>query len=134
MKKVNKKLILIKEEFNFLKGYIKSMMNTNSAERESVEQLAKEFKNMPVLVNKVDFPKDGICINSDVTIEDKSTGRQFQFKIVLPGQANLSLGKVSIFAPMGTAVIGYRKGESISWQMPVGKKDFKIVDVINPEI
>ena len=87
-----------------------------------------------MLVNKSDFPKDGICINSDVTIEDKTTGRLFKFKIVLPGQANLGLGMVSIFAPMGTAVIGYRKGESISWQMPAGKKYFKIVDVINAEI
>jgi len=134
MKKINKKLILIKEEFKFLKGYIKSLMNTNSAERKNAEQLAKEFKNGPVLVNKNDFPKDGICINSNVTIEDKSTGRLFKFKIVLPDQANLNLGKVSIFAPMGTAVIGYRKGESISWQMPAGKKDFKIVEVTNVEV
>lgn len=131
MKKENKKLILIKEEFNFLSGYIRSTMKSNSVERKNAEQLAKEFKNAPVLVEKADFPEDGICINSNVTIEDKSTGRHFQFQIVLPGQANLSIGKVSVFAPLGTAVIGYRKGESISWQMPAGKKDFKIVEVSN---
>ncbi len=134
MKRVNKKLILIKEEFDLLKGYINSLMKTNSAERKSAEQLAKEFNNAPVLVNKTDFPEDGICINSNVTIEDISNGRQYKFKIVLPGEANLSKGKVSIFAPIGTAVIGYRKGEAVTWQMPAGQKDFKIVDVMNAAI
>lgn len=110
MKKVNKKFILIKEEFNFLKGYIKSLMNTSSTGRKNAEQLPKEFKNLLVLVNKVNFPNDAICINSNVTIEDKSTGRQFKFKIVSPGEANINEGKDSIFAPMGTDVIGYRKG------------------------
>ena len=131
MNKKRKKLILIKEDFNLLKGYIRSIMNSKSAEAKNAEQLAAEFSNTPLVVEKAEFPGDAVRINSQVTVEDKATGKHFKFKIVLPAQANLALGMISIFAPLGTAAIGYSKGESISWQMPAGKKEFTIVDVIN---
>jgi regulator of nucleoside diphosphate kinase len=34
-------------------------------------------------------------------------------------------------APIGMALIGFRKGQKVKWQVPAGKKTFTIVDVIN---
>ncbi len=131
MKQKKNKLILIKDEFELLKGYIRSILNTKSTEAKNAEQLAKEFANMPELVDKEAFPADAVRINSQVTVQEKTTGKRFNFKIVLPSQANLSAGRISVFAPIGTAAIGYRKGASITWQMPAGTKEFTIVEVVN---
>jgi len=57
-----------------------------------------------------------------------------ELMLVLPEKADLGSGKVSVMAPIGVALLGYRQGEEISWQVPAGKKRFKIVEVRNPAI
>ena len=42
--------------------------------------------------------------------------------------------KVSVLAPIGTALIGFKKDQTVSWNVPSGKKDFKIMNVINENI
>ncbi|WP_315818658.1 GreA/GreB family elongation factor [Paraflavitalea speifideaquila] len=39
--------------------------------------------------------------------------------------------KVSVVAPVGAALIGFRQGQKVSWQVPAGKKTFTILEVIN---
>jgi regulator of nucleoside diphosphate kinase len=51
--------------------------------------------------------------------------------IVLPQKADIKQKKVSVLAPIGTALIGFRKGQKVSWEVPAGKKDFMIMDVKN---
>jgi regulator of nucleoside diphosphate kinase len=54
---------------------------------------------------------------------------------VMPEQADIGQQKVSILSPMGTALIGFRKGEEVLWQVPAGMKRFRILDVVNrPEV
>ncbi len=131
MQKIKNKLILLNEDYKLLKSYIRSMVSTKSAEKNSLMQLEKELLTGPVIVDKPNFPEDGVCLNSEVTVEDKSSGKKFRLKLVLPEQADLALGRISIISPMGTALIGYRKGQLVKWQMPGGKKEIFIVDVLN---
>lgn len=131
MQKIKEKLILLNDDYNMLKSYIRSMMNSKSTERNNLRQLEEELRKGSLVVEKKDFPKDGVCLNSKVTVEDKSTGRKLQLKLVLPAQADVTEGKISVFAPLGTALIGYRKGQLVKWQMPGGKKEFLILDVLN---
>lgn len=131
MQKIKNKLILLNEDYNMLKAYIKSMVSAKFIDKNNLVQLEKELLKGPVLVDKTDFPEDGVCLNSEFTVQDQSTGRKLQLKLVLPAQANLGLGRISVFAPMGTALIGYRKGQLVKWQMPGGRKEFLIVDVLN---
>ncbi|MES2004475.1 MAG: GreA/GreB family elongation factor [Bacteroidota bacterium] len=131
MKEIKNKLILLHEDYTMLKAYIRSMVSTKSTESNSLVQLEKELLKDPVLVDKTNFPEDGVCLNSEVTVQDNSTGRKLQVKLVLPEQANLRLGRISVFAPMGTALIGYRKGQLVKWQMPGGRKELLILDVLN---
>lgn len=49
----------------------------------------------------------------------------------MPVRADISKGLVSVLSPMGTALIGFREGESVSWQMPGGLKHFRILRVNN---
>lgn len=113
-----------------LKAYIRSMLSAKSVEKNNIAQLEKELSDGPVVVDKTNFPGDAVCLNSQVTVQDESTKRRLQLKLVLPSQANVGLGKISVFAPMGTALIGYRKGQLVKWQMPGGKKELLIVDVV----
>jgi regulator of nucleoside diphosphate kinase len=54
-----------------------------------------------------------------------------ELMIVTPDKADIKKRKISIMAPLGTALIGFRQGQKVNWQVPSGKKTFTIMEVIN---
>ncbi|RYY11007.1 MAG: hypothetical protein EOO04_35980, partial [Chitinophagaceae bacterium] len=53
--------------------------------------------------------------------------------LVTPDMANIKEKKISVMAPIGTALIGFRQGQKVKWQVPAGKKTFTILEVINEQ-
>jgi len=51
--------------------------------------------------------------------------------LVTPDRANIKDRKISVMAPIGTALLGFRQGNKIKWKVPAGKKTFTIVNVTN---
>ena len=51
--------------------------------------------------------------------------------IVTPDKANIKEKKISIMAPIGTALIGFRQGQKVKWKVPSGHKIFTILNVVN---
>jgi regulator of nucleoside diphosphate kinase len=51
--------------------------------------------------------------------------------VVIPEQANIKEKKISVMAPIGTALLGFRQGEQVAWDVPSGRKTFTIMQVIN---
>jgi len=51
--------------------------------------------------------------------------------LVMPGAADIRQRKISIMAPIGTALLGFRQGQVVRWQVPSGRKKFTIVEVAN---
>ncbi len=74
---------------------------------------------------------DIIKINSVFEAEDINTGKILKLTLTLPHQANLKEQKISVLSPLGVALIGFRKGMTVEWQLPGGMKTLKILDVIN---
>ncbi|KIC93379.1 GreA/GreB family elongation factor [Flavihumibacter solisilvae] len=125
------KLILLKSDYDLLLKYIYSRMSPMSGESKHAEQLYDELNNAEIIEKEDRFPADVIRLNSNIEVIEEDTGRRIHFRLVLPTQANLSKGKLSVFAPLGIALIGYRKGQHVAWEMPAGKKVFYIADVTN---
>ena len=66
-------------------------------------------------------PEHIVCMNSEVEFRNESSGRIQKVTLVYPGDADISEGKVSVLTPVGTALIGLRTGQSISWETPTGE-------------
>ncbi|RYY50986.1 MAG: transcription elongation factor GreA [Chitinophagaceae bacterium] len=131
MQTLKQQLVLLRDDYALLKGYIRSLLGTNSPDQQNLVELEKELMSGSLVVEKKDFPADAVCLNSDVTVEDKKSGKKIRFKLVLPAQANLKLGRISVFAPIGMALIGYRKGNLVKWRMPGGEKELLILNVLH---
>ena len=86
-----------------------------------------------VVVKKYAFPPHAIRINSKVQIQDEETDAFREVCIVLPQHANIKENKISILSPIGTALIGFRKGETVLWEVPAGLKKIKIIEVQNEQ-
>lgn len=123
-------VILLKDDYDILNGYVKNLQGMQVNEKENFRKLYQELKKAEV-VNAENFPDDVVRLDSTVVIKDMQTKRDMTITIVLPQKADIKQRKVSVLAPIGTALIGFRKGQQVSWEVPSGKKDFKIMEVIN---
>lgn len=123
-------VILLKNDFEILNGYVKNLQGMQVNEKDNFRKLSEEIKKAQI-VDEEDFPTDVVRLNSQVIIKDLQTKRDMTITVVLPQKADIKQRKVSVLAPIGTALIGFRKGQKVSWEVPSGKKDFKIVEVNN---
>ncbi len=84
------------------------------------EYLVSELDRADV-VDSRDVPPDVVTMNSRVVFEDVASGKTTEVTIVFPHDADVQLGKISVLAPVGTALLGLAKGDSIVWPFPDGK-------------
>ncbi|HQE11910.1 MAG TPA: GreA/GreB family elongation factor [Flavipsychrobacter sp.] len=73
--------------------------------------------------------EDVIQINSSFEVEDTASKKVMKFFLTLPQHADLKQRKISIFSPLGIALIGFTKGMTIKWALPGGEKLLKILNV-----
>ena len=117
-------LIILKRELDLLEGHLKK---SNLSEFNK-QKLLGELKSAKV-VKDDELPEDVVCLDSTVKICEEGIAKKFTFQIVLPSEANLKKNKISVFAPIGIALLGYQVGAHVSWEMPNGVKVFQILEV-----
>jgi len=69
-------------------------------------------------------------MNSKVRLKDLDSGEEVIYSLVFPNDANVAENKISVLAPVGTALIGYRVGDPIEWKVPRGLKRLKIEEIL----
>ena len=72
------------------------------------------------IVEPAEMPPDVVTMNSTVTFRIESSGKDFSLTLVYPGDIGDGAEKVSILAPVGSALLGLREGDEISWPGPGG--------------
>lgn len=83
------------------------------------EQLEAEIDRAEV-VNPEDIPAGIVTMNSRVSFIEEDSGREYELELVYPRDANTE-GRISIFAPVGSALLGLTVGQSIAWPLPGGR-------------
>jgi regulator of nucleoside diphosphate kinase len=68
-------------------------------------------------------------MNSEVRLQDMDSGATQRYKLVLPNHFGFD-NSVSVLAPIGTAMLGYRVGDVIEWRVPKGIRRLKILEVL----
>jgi regulator of nucleoside diphosphate kinase len=61
------------------------------------------------------MPADAVMLGSEVSFVDERSKRMRTVKLVLPVDANIAEGRISIMTPMGAALYGLRAGDAIDW-------------------
>ncbi len=118
-------LILSKSDYELLKTHLK--LSTTLSEFNK-KKLSIELKTARVLKSE-EMPDDVVSENSKVRIEDIESGQAYTFELVAPKQADMKQSRLSVLSPIGVALLGYRPGIEVDWEMPGGLRTFKIVSV-----
>lgn len=122
--------MLTKEDFEIIMSYLKGTAGKFTFNQQEAEQMERELKNAKV-INKTKIPADVVQLNSQVTIQEEGAEKIMNVTVVPPVHADIRKMMISVMSPIGTALIGYQKGEKVSWQVPSGRKTFTILDVQN---
>jgi regulator of nucleoside diphosphate kinase len=94
-----------------------------------IHELLGELKRAEV-VKPRDIPADVITMNSKVLLTDIAAGEQLELTLVFPDDGAGVGGRVSILAPIGTAMIGYRVGDVFEWDTPGGKTSLRVEKIL----
>jgi len=86
--------------------------------------------NRGKIVKSQDIPPDIITMNSKVHLRNLDTEEELTYQLVFPDHADFSQGRVSILAPIGTALLGYSVGDIIEWKVPAGVARLKVEKII----
>ena len=104
-------------------------LGTEYAHREDLVLLSEELERA-VEVEPNAVPADVVTLNSTIRVTDLESGATTDYTIVMPGEANYEAGKISVLAPLGTALLGYRVGDEIEWEVPRGVRRLRIDAVL----
>jgi regulator of nucleoside diphosphate kinase len=77
------------------------------------------------------IPPDVVTMRSRVRVRDMVRGDLATYTLCYPVEANLDAGKLSVLAPIGTALLGYREGDVVEWPVPGGVRVLKIEKLLH---
>ncbi|QMU29677.1 nucleoside diphosphate kinase regulator [Adhaeribacter radiodurans] len=96
---------------------------------QATQVLCRELKRAKIVASE-EIPVNVITMNSTVRLKELKSKAEMVVTIVYPKEANLSDRKISVLAPVGTAVLGCQVGDKIEWHLPQGPATYKIEEII----
>jgi len=127
---MSKKLIYITEnDTKRLRELIMVAREFDNGDKKYLKELEDELDKGEV-VNSQDIPNDVITMNSKIRLRDINTQKDMVYWLVFPDDSNADQGKISILAPIGTALLGYKVGDIIEWKVPAGVTKLKVEEIL----
>jgi regulator of nucleoside diphosphate kinase len=100
-----------------------------SGNRTDLEALADELARAEIVASREVQP-DVVTMNSKVVLCDIDTLKEMTCTLVFPRDADINKGAISVLAPVGTAILGYSKGDVVEWPVPSGIRQFRIEEIL----
>jgi regulator of nucleoside diphosphate kinase len=119
-------IIITEADYERLLWLIESSRRLRQRDTEHLDALERELELATVA--KV-VPPGVVTMNSRVRVKDLDSGNEFICQIVFPGDADVTKNRISVLAPIGTALLGYGAGTTVEWQVPSGIRRLRILAV-----
>ncbi|MDZ7640339.1 MAG: nucleoside diphosphate kinase regulator [Bryobacterales bacterium] len=121
-------IVITKADYEKLQPLVDGARAFNGSDATSVGRLAQELDRADI-VDAGALPRDVITMNSRARLKDLDSGEVKEYRLIFPTQERRH-NDISILAPIGTAMLGYRVGDVIEWQVPRGTRRLEVIDVI----
>jgi len=94
-----------------------------------LEELEKELNRSKIVKSK-NVPENVITMNSKILLKDLDGQEEMTYKLVFPDNADSNHNKVSILAPIGIALLGYKVGDIIELKVPAGLRRLEVKKIL----
>ena len=94
-----------------------------------VNRLEEELEFAEVVAPH-DIPPDVVTMRSKVRLKDLDTEEESIYSIVFPTEANFDERKISVLAPLATALLGSRLGATVEFEAPGRTRRLQILEIL----
>ena len=120
-------LILTRLDVQRLEQLIDSLPETTPG----IEALQAELDRAETIVGHEEVPAGVVTMNSRVHCREESSGKDYRLTLVYPKDVQGDESKISVLAPVGSALLGLKVGDSIAWPGPAGRTiQVEILEVV----
>ncbi|QEF97800.1 Regulator of nucleoside diphosphate kinase [Stieleria maiorica] len=125
----SRKLFVTLEDFDLLLELLKEELLGAISDPKAARDLATELQHATI-VDSASVPDDVVTMNSTVKLTDLETKRTETYTLVYPDDVNITVGRLSILAPIGTAILGNQVGHTVGGSDSADKSILRIDEVI----
>jgi regulator of nucleoside diphosphate kinase len=125
----HRRIVITENDMLRLKRLVQQGRNAARRDHNRLAELDHELDRAEV-VGAEDLPPDVVTMQSTVRVRDVDTGKTVVYTLAFPAEADIEKNRISVLAPIGTALIGYRAGDRVEWPTPGGVKRLQIEEVI----
>ena len=127
---MNNRTIYITEfDKHRLSELIDELHRIGYANRDALRRLEGELGRAQI-VAPTEVPPDVITMNSKARLYDLEFEEAMTVTLVFPEDADPTQDKVSVLAPIGMAMLGYRVGDTFEWEVPEGVSRLKVLEIL----
>jgi len=123
-----KRIVLSQSDYIKLKKLLEALKKTNRCNSIHFRHLDDEMAHA-LMMEPENLPKDRVTLHSKVRYKDLKNNSEHEAVIVFPGEKDKNEHSYSILAPLGTALIGEKKGSTTICYAPGGEIPLKIIEV-----
>jgi transcription elongation factor GreA len=84
------------------------------------------------IIENENIPSDKVFIGAIVSLRDLDNDEDFKYMLVSPEEASYEENKISVFSPIGKALLGHKAGETLEIKVPAGTLKYKIKKIERP--
>lgn len=119
-----------KSDMQRLRGMLATLSPVEGPHSAYVRDLTEELNRATILEDRA-VRKDVITMNSTVRLTDLDSGETLTLTLVFPHAADIERNRISILAPIGTAMLGYVVGDTFEWRVPGGLKRLRVEEIVS---
>jgi len=127
--RVSRNIIITSKDQERLEKLIQLQEEFAAGSKAPLQALKAELKRA-VISDPQNIPHDVITMRSQVLLKDLSSGEEMVYTLVYPDEADMLEGKISVLAPIGMAILGYRENDTVEWAIPEGIAHLKVEKIL----
>jgi len=120
-----RKIYITEADMKRLRPLVEEFKNS----RDDLRMLERELDRANIVAPE-EVPPDVVTMNSKVRVRDVAANEVTTYTLVFPDQANIELNRISVIAPIGTAMLGQQVRDEFEWQVPSGPVRLRIEEVL----
>ena len=123
-----RQIVISEQNARVLRGLLRTR-NGAAHDQEHLDDLRVEL-DRAIVLDPSELSPTVVTMYAAVRVRDLDSGLSQELTLVNPSDADVSAGRISVLAPLGTALIGYRQGDVVERVMPGGLRRLSIEDVV----
>lgn len=124
-----RQIVVTQDDMARLRELVRQGRKASRRDQGHLAELDQELDRAEI-IDANDLSADVVTMHSTVRVRDLDAGTSVVYTLVFPVDADIERKRISVLAPIGTALIGYRAGDNVEWVTPGGRKRLEIEEVL----